>query len=400
MTDHALADRKIALALSGGGTRAMAFHAGVIRYLADEGILHQVNHISSVSGGSLLVGLVLKSSQWKWPTAGEYTNYTLPRVKQILTDNDLLLDALRRLMRPANWRYILSRANIIADAIETLWSIDARLAELPDTPVWSVNATTSETGRRFRFKQTAVGDYELGYAKAAEFKVAHAMAVSAAYPGLIGPFVIETDRYEWRKRDAWDLPKEAEQVKQPPFKRIHLYDGGIYDNLGSEPLFDSGKQSAKDGADFIIVSDAGAPLSQIEPGWFRPFRLKRVADIIGEQTRALRIRSFVNFLQNHPHGGAYIQIGADAKEKLRIYSRHNAIVSELLLSDSWSSTEDVARAAGYRTTLRRMTGSDFDLLERHGYETAKWNLRLFLAGREMRAATVTVGDTRGKFTSG
>jgi NTE family protein len=60
MTDHALAGRKIALALSGGGTRAMAFHAGVIRYLADDGILHQVNHISSVSGGSLLVGLVLK----------------------------------------------------------------------------------------------------------------------------------------------------------------------------------------------------------------------------------------------------------------------------------------------------------------------------------------------------
>jgi NTE family protein len=218
------------------------------------------------------------------------------------------------------------------------------------------------------------------------------MAVSAAYPGIIGPFVIETDRYEWRKRDAWDLPKQAEQVKDPPFKRIHLYDGGIYDNLGSEPLFDSGKQSAKDGADFIIVSDAGAPLSEIEPGWFRPFRLKRVADIIGEQTRALRIRSFVNFLQNHPHGGAYIQIGTDAKEKLRI--RHNAIVSELLLRDSWTSTEDVVRAAGYRTTLRRMTGADFDLLERHGYETAKWNLTLFLTGRGMRAATVTTGDTR------
>src|SRR5215469_5376455 len=35
-------------------------------------------------------------------------------------------------------------------------------------------------------------------------------------------------------------------------------------------------------------------------GRFRRFRLKRVADIIGEQTRALRVRSFVNFLQREP----------------------------------------------------------------------------------------------------
>jgi hypothetical protein len=120
---------------------------------------------------------------------------------------------------------------------------------------------------------------------------------------------------------------------------------------------------------------------------------------IGEQTRALRIRSFVNFLQNHPHGGAYIQIGTDAKEKLRIYSRHNAIVSELLLRDSWTSTGDVARAAVYRTTLRRMTGADFDLLECHGYETAKWNLRLFLEPGRFIAGIIGAADPASKCES-
>ena len=218
-----LADRQIALALSGGGTRAMAFHAGVIRYLAEDELLHHVNHISSVSGGSLLVGMILKSSQWKWPSAGEYRTTALPYIRQTLTEKDLGLHAVRRLVRPNNWRYALSRANVIADAIEHSWSIDAKLADLPDEPVWSVNATTSETGRRFRFKQTAVGDYELCYANAAEFKVADAMAVSAAYPGIIGPFVIEAGRYEWRKRESWDLPKEAEQTIVPPFAKLHLW---------------------------------------------------------------------------------------------------------------------------------------------------------------------------------
>jgi NTE family protein len=377
MSAALLAQRKIVLALSGGGTRAMAFHAGVIRCLAEEEILHHVDQISSVSGGSLLVGLILNSSHWRWPSAEIYIREVGSHIRRVLTETDLELFALRRLTMPGNWRYILSRANIIADAIEHLWSIDARLADLPDWPVWSVNATTSETGRRFRFKQTAVGDYEIGYAKAAEFKVADAMAVSAAYPGLIGPFVIETGNYEWRKREAWDLPKDAEQVRTPAFTKLHLYDGGIYDNLGTETLFDSGKQCVKEGADFIIVSDAGAPLGQIAPGWFRPFRLKRVADIMSEQARALRVRSFVNFLQSYPSSGAYLQIGTQAESKLRTYRSSNTAMADLLLGQSWVSAKDVRRAASYQTTLRRMSAADFDLLERHGYETAKWNLNLF-----------------------
>jgi NTE family protein len=370
-------ERQVGLALSGGGTRAMAFHSGVIRYLADAGILAQVNHASSVSGGSLLVGLILQLSGWRWPTGEHYVDRVFPEIGRILTETDLGGYALRRLMLPTNWRYLLSRTNVVAEAIENLWSIDACLADLPEKPVWSVNATTSETGRRFRFKETGVGDYELGYADAAKFKVADAMAVSAAFPGVIGPFVIEANIYEWRKRETWGLPKDAAEIKPPPFDKLHLYDGGIYDNLGTEPLFDSGKQCQKDGTDFIMVSDAGAPLGRIAPGRFRPFRLKRVADIMSDQTRALRVRSFANFLQRNPKNGAYIQIGAHAEEKLRTYSRHNPAAADVLLRDSWASADDVARAAAYRTTLRRMSGPDFDLLARHGYETAKWNIRLF-----------------------
>jgi NTE family protein len=240
-----------------------------------------------------------------------------------------------------------------------------------------VNAASSETGRRFRFKQISVGDYTLGYADAAEFKVAEAMAVSAAYPGYIGPFVIETGRYEWRKRETWGSSKDDARITQITSDKLHLYDGGIYDNLGTEPLFDSGKQCFKEGVDYIIVSDAGAPLGQVNSRGFQPFRLMRVTDIISEQSRALRVRSFVNFLQCNPRNGAYIQIGADAQRTMRTYSKLNPEGAERLLRDSWVSTEDAARSAAYPTTLWRMSVADFDLLSRHGYETAKWNLQLF-----------------------
>ena len=44
----------IALALSGGGARAMAFHLGCMRALHDRGVLQRVAILSTVSGGSVI----------------------------------------------------------------------------------------------------------------------------------------------------------------------------------------------------------------------------------------------------------------------------------------------------------------------------------------------------------
>jgi predicted acylesterase/phospholipase RssA len=45
---------RLGLALSGGGLRATVFHLGVVRFLRDAGLLRDVTHIASVSGGSIL----------------------------------------------------------------------------------------------------------------------------------------------------------------------------------------------------------------------------------------------------------------------------------------------------------------------------------------------------------
>src|SRR5690348_7652855 len=44
----------IGLSLSGGGFRASLFHLGALRRLNELGILHQLDSISSVSGGSII----------------------------------------------------------------------------------------------------------------------------------------------------------------------------------------------------------------------------------------------------------------------------------------------------------------------------------------------------------
>src|SRR3954464_10727082 len=45
---------RIGLALSGGGFRATLYHLGLIRFLRDAGLLSNVTHITSVSGGSII----------------------------------------------------------------------------------------------------------------------------------------------------------------------------------------------------------------------------------------------------------------------------------------------------------------------------------------------------------
>jgi len=275
--------RNIGIALSGGGVRAAVFHAGVMRWLAAKGLLGDVIHISTVSGGSLFAGLVFHFADYKWPTSQQYVEVVFPKIKTLLTSKSIELDGLKAFFtNPRNWKFASSRANLLASVIRTEWGIGGVLGDIPDHPIWSINATTAENGTRFRFKGKTGGDYQIGYAAMKNFPLAEAMAVSAAFPIGIGPLVINTKDYSWHKKDEWES-EATEQAIIPTFDQMFLYDGGVYDNLGMEPLFDVGKREFKSSAgviDHIIVSDAGAPLGRQAAALLsKPMRMKRVYDI-------------------------------------------------------------------------------------------------------------------------
>lgn len=372
----------IGLALSGGGVRAAAFHAGVLRYLAEQGLLEQVEHVSSVSGGSLFVGMVFQYGNYRWPGSERYLKDVLPHVRQTLTTKSLQCSAILRLaLNPLNWRFILSRANVLAQAIHGLWGVTVPLSAIRGAPVWSINCTTGETGRRYRFKNGTMGDYEIGYADVNDFGLARAMAISAAFPGGIGPLTLKIKKFQWKKRKLWNAPQP--EPYHPPFKHLHLYDGGLYDNLGIEPMFDMGQQSLKNdetlpsAISYLLVSDGGAPLAREGiPHPLNPFRFKRIADIALDQCRALRVRAFINFLQKNPAAGAYLGIGTAAMSSIKRFAKGREALAEKLLCEEWLSADDAKRAATYSTTLLRLDVPTFDLLERHGYETAKWNMEM------------------------
>lgn len=368
----------LGLSLSGGGSRAIAFHAGVFRWLAEQDKLKDVGYVSTVSGGSLFMGLYYHFSGCKWPDTSEAAKTVLLEIRSVLIHTSLESAGKRNLFfKPWNWRYILSRADVLAKTIETLWEIDKTMEAIPSKPIWALNGTTGEDGRRFSIKGVRVGDYELGYAEASELKLAEAMAMSASFPGLIGPLTFKAEGYEWKKKKEFNSGEYVENYVFP-FKKLHLYDGGVYDNLGIEPLFDTGRQQIKKKEDIvldrIIVSDAGKPLQRGDiPISINPWRFKRLVDIVSEQTRALRVRSFVHFLQNNPSKGAYYQLGSSPVEKIKTYGDQNKPEIQALLNDHWLSQDDTQKAKEYPTDLKNLTEDNYDLLERHGYETAKWN---------------------------
>lgn len=121
--------QRIGLALSGGGVRAAAFHAGVLKWLAERDMLKNVHHISSVSGGTLFTGLVLRSSEYVWPSSEQYLEETLPYIRTLLTRKSLQRDAILRLAERREGS--LDDLNVVG-CIKRHFNYDVPLPSFPD----------------------------------------------------------------------------------------------------------------------------------------------------------------------------------------------------------------------------------------------------------------------------
>jgi NTE family protein len=356
---------KIALAFSGGGVRATVFHLGVLGRLARQDLLGNVNVISSVSGGSLATGLVISNAENRWPGSAEYLQVTVPRIHHLLTTRNLQSAiAIKSLLCP--WRLGSGRASVLGNQLERQWGIRGNLAELPASPRIIVNATCYETGKNWRFNRESMGDYRTKYVRNPSFRFADALAASAAVPGLIGSLVVKTKRYQWSEyRDDHWCPFS------PNYKRLHLWDGGVYDNLGVEALFKP-NEGLKQGSDFLIVCDASRPLSaaasgtSCKPGFLQAS--KRLVDVATDQVRSLRARMLMDYFKQNPGSGAYLKLGMQSKE---LHVRNFAAGADSM------NFEDVKRAAQIETTLRRLSHEEFSLLFRHGYQVADTTLSTY-----------------------
>ena len=341
----------IGIALSGGGIRATIFHLGLFKWLAEHEMLEEIKSISSVSGASLCIGMIYSYNNLKWPTSKEFLTTVLPSVEKVLLSNDLQLSALSRLIiSPFYWN---KKVNIISKSLEKKWGVHGKLTDIIGDVKWYINCTTYETGKRFYFCHEKMGDYKIGYVEKPNIPLSDVMAASAGFPILIGPYSLQTDDYHW-------VPGEYSTLNwQPPHRTIHLWDGGVYDNLGLESIykFDNGG-FLKDGIEFMIISNASASIDFHHRQYIRADRnLKRILDIAMDQVTALRSRNVMDFIKR-TNKGMYIKIGNSA-EKIALDSKCPENVKNSLV-ERCLSNEQVNNAMHYKTTLRKPNPSNYN----------------------------------------
>ncbi len=366
---------KLGISLSGGGVRALVFHLGVLKRLAESKHWDSIEHISTVSGGSLCVAMIFAKNGGKWPSVDEYLNTVLPAAKEQLTKHSLMWASLRSgLILP--WQLVNGRAHLVAHVIKKKWGLGIGLQDLPVRPRWTINCTTYETGKNWRFSHKRMGDYLTGYVFNPDFPVADAAAASAGFPGGIGPRKLKTSKYKWEdyKRGS---QTETEPIK-PRHGQYHLWDGGVYENLGSEALLKPGKGLRND-IDFYIGSDAGKSISlETRRGIFRP--AIRLLDCAMDQIRAVRARTIHGFLRegsNPQPIGIYVRMGISRED---IYRQFAPTTTCPTTGPCNLKPEHADFAARFPTTLRRITSEEFGILANHGYEVADATMETWIPG--------------------
>ena len=279
---------EIGLALSGGGFRATLFHVGALRRLVELGILHRVDRISSVSGGSIVSGRL--AEVWAEFAADP----------SVATSDRLIAKPLRAFCRleidaAAISRGIFSPFSTAADAVEAKYAehlFAKTLDQMPGRPVFVFNATNMQTGRAFRFTKAYLADWRLGLIRRPKLPIARAVAASSAFPPFFSPVIL-------KKPGRFEMVEGADLNGDPAFTAtLHLADGGVYDNLGLETIWNR--------CETVLVSDAGAPFAvgaTPERDWVR--QTMRALDVATDQSRGLRKRALVADLKAKERAGGY-----------------------------------------------------------------------------------------------
>ena len=300
-------DFLVGLAISGGGSRAATFAAGVLEGLArtkvnraggQRSVLEMVQYISSVSGGSLATGYyaALKPPRSAPMLAGG---------GELSPDYERFFEKYKAAMQmdfewPVLWRQLMlfraANPTKLAYSLSEVWDArffhDMTFADLHarekrgDIPRIILNGTTYNSGNRFAFTTLPAADFQYEFvdlllsdlekrpgastdpgvaiirrnleAAKAQFlpltfesikadhrdlKVSLGVVSSASFPPVMGPVTYSV-------------------AGQPPYQ--HVGDGGLFDNLGTESLTTLFLKRIPRGSPkrgLIIVIDAAFPFS-------------------------------------------------------------------------------------------------------------------------------------------
>ena len=186
----ALDGKTLGLALSGGGYRATLFGLGSLTRLNDAGLLGRLDLITSVSGGSILAGILAQRWHQLDFLDGRAANFEPIVARQVLDFCNRSIDigaGLKGLVNPFK-----SAGKYLIDCYDKhqfrgLSLKDIPKPGMPGNPTFIFYATSLQTGRSFRFRQDYIADWKLGQSTHTDLPLALAVAASRAFPPLFSP---------------------------------------------------------------------------------------------------------------------------------------------------------------------------------------------------------------------
>jgi len=245
-------DLLVILAISGGGTRAAALGYGVLEELrrtevmvngVKRRLLDEVDVISAVSGGTFPATYYALRGE---KTFEEFEAKVLSRTFES--------DLAWRIFTPTNWFRLPSgtfgKSDLFAELYDETVFDHATFADLKKAngPLVIINGTDITTGARFSFTQD---QFDAICGDLSKVTLARAVATSTALPPLLTPITLENRGGTCgRKAPAWQAAAEAaisksetpgrallraralQSYADPARPYIHVFDGGISENLG------------------------------------------------------------------------------------------------------------------------------------------------------------------------
>jgi NTE family protein len=246
-------DLLVVLAISGGGTRAAALGYGVLEELrrtevmvngVKRRLLDEVDVISAVSGGTLPAAYYALRGE---KTFDEFEAKVLSRN----LESEL---AKRIILNPINWFRLPSgtfgKSDLFAELYDETVFDHATFGDLKQAngPFVIINGTDVTTGARFSFTQD---QFDAICGDLSQVTLGRAVATSTALPPLLTPITLENRGGTCgRKTPAWQTAAEAaigksetpgrallraralQSYQDPARPYIHLFDGGLSENLG------------------------------------------------------------------------------------------------------------------------------------------------------------------------
>ena len=332
----------LGLCLSGGGYRATLFHLGVLRRLNELNILGQLRTISSVSGGSIAAAHLATVIPWPLSKPLDYWEARVAEPLRAFTRKNIRTGPIFQRLLPRNWFNTSTAVEALAERYERELT-NLRLQKLPLQPNFVVCATDMAFGIDWVFTREKMGSALPGYIKPVppDWPLARSVAASSCFPPIFNPLPMPFSPAEYKGGLLQPGPE-----RDKPLADLRLTDGGVYDNLGLEPVW-------KDHAQ-VLVSDGGA-IFHYEGDKSLTWRLQRYVAINGAQALSLRKRWLISNFISGEMQGAYWGIGSARNS----YNR----------KDTLGYSKELASKiiANIRTDLDAFSEAEIAVLENHGY---------------------------------